>query len=135
MKKKESISSACNRCRTRKTKCSILVAPHSSSLDPHQPSKAPVCRFCHERGLTCEWDLLAGVTTNEDLRHKVRETTRQLDDMSVLVNAMQFGSDQMSSLLLAKLRVGVPVSNLAQSVRTGTADQYRIQLYHKSEYH
>ena len=94
-----------------------------------------MCRFCHERGLTCEWDLFAGVTTNQGLRHKVRETTRQLDDMSVLVNAMQSGSDQMSSLLLAKLRVGVPVSNLAQSVRTGTADQYGIQLYPKSEYH
>ena len=135
MKKKESISSACNRCRTRKTKCSILVDHHNTSLDPSQPSKSPVCRFCHERGLTCEWDLLAGVTTNEDLRQKVRETTRLLDDMQVLFNAMQCGSDQTSSLLLAKLRVGVPVSNLAQSVRTGTADQYGIPVYPKSEYH
>jgi hypothetical protein len=93
-----------------------------------------VCRFCHERGLTCEWDLLAGVTTNEDLRYKVRETTRRLDDMQVLFNAMQLGSDQTSSLLLAKLRVGVPVSDLAQSVRTGTADQYGISPYSNGEY-
>lgn len=93
-----------------------------------------MCRFCHERGLTCEWDILAGVTTNEDLRHKVRETTRQLDDMQVLFNAMQLGSDQVSSLLLAKLRIGVPVFDLAQSVRTGTADQYGSSRYPNSEY-
>jgi hypothetical protein len=128
------MSSACNRCRTRKTKCSILVADHGTSLDPSQSSKSPVCRFCHERGLTCEWDLLAGITTNEDLRHKVRETTRRLDDMQVLISAMQLGSDQTSSLLLAKLRVGVSISNLAQSVRTGTADHYGISPYPQSEY-
>ena len=93
-----------------------------------------MCRFCHERGLTCEWDLLAGVTTNEDLRHKVRETNRRLDDMQVVLSAMRSGSAQTSSLLLAKLRLGVPVSNLAQSVRTGNADQYGISLYPQNEY-
>jgi hypothetical protein len=102
---------------------------------PTLPTPGPVYRFCHERGLTCEWDLLASVTTNEDLRHRVRDTTQRLDDMQVLADAMQFGSDQTSSLLLAKLWVGVSVFNLAQSVRnvTGTADQYGISLYPESE--
>jgi hypothetical protein len=28
---------------------------------PTLPTPGPVYRFCHERGLTCEWDLLASV--------------------------------------------------------------------------
>jgi hypothetical protein len=45
--------------------------------------------------------------------------------MRVLIEALQFGSDQISTLILASLRLGVSVFDLAESIRTGTVDRYR----------
>lgn len=111
MRKRDPVLSACSRCRARKTKCS---------------GERPLCKFCHERGLICEWDTPVGLTKIEDLKKKLQDAENASENMRVLMEALQFGSTQVSTLLLAKLRLGVSVMDLAESIRNGTADQYGL---------
>ena len=52
------------------------------------------------------------MTRSEDLKSKVREATERGDRLDQLVDAMRQGSDQRSSELLARLRVGATVEDL-----------------------
>jgi hypothetical protein len=108
-KKKDPVFGACSRCRARKTKCS---------------GQRPVCSFCDKRNLNCEWEVL-GESTTSDLKRKFEDAVSRSEDMRVLIEALQFGSDQISTLILASLRLGVSVFDLAESIRTGTVDRYR----------
>jgi hypothetical protein len=85
-----------------------------------------VCQFCEERGLTCEWDIPGGLTRNEDLRRKLEEAERFCEEAQVLIKALRSESIETSTMLLAKLRLGVPLSDLAESVRTGTVDEHDL---------
>lgn len=116
-KKNMPLATACKRCRARKSRCE---------------GQPPVCRFCYERALTCEWDLLAGLN-NEELRLRVQEATRHLEDARILIKAMQSGSAYVSSLLLARLRHGVSVFDLADSIRDGTVGECTIPQFIKGE--
>jgi len=85
-----------------------------------------VCQFCKERGLTCDWDIPGGLTRNEDLRHKLGEAERLCEGAQVLIRALRSESIETSTMLLAKLRLGVSLSDLAESVRTGTVDEHDL---------
>lgn len=85
-----------------------------------------MCQFCEERGLTCEWDIPGGLTRNEDLRRKLEEAERFCEEAQVLIKALRSESIETSTMLLAKLRLGVPLSDLAESVRTGTVDEHDL---------
>jgi len=76
--------------------------------------------------LTCEWDLPCGLTRNEDLRRKLEEAERFCEDAQVVIQALRSDSIETSTMLLTKLRLGVPLSDLAESARTGTVDDYDI---------
>jgi hypothetical protein len=52
------------------------------------------------------------MTRSEDLKSKVREATERGDRLDQLVDAMRQGTDQQSSELLARLRVGATVEDL-----------------------
>lgn len=52
------------------------------------------------------------MTRTEDLKSKVREATERGDRLDQLVGAMRRGTDQESSELLARLRVGATVDDL-----------------------
>jgi hypothetical protein len=52
------------------------------------------------------------MTRSEDLKSKVREATERGDRLEQLVDAMRQGTDQQSSELLARLRVGATVEDL-----------------------
>jgi hypothetical protein len=108
-KKKDRVFGACSQCRGRKTKCS---------------GQRPVCSFCHKRNLTCEWEVLGESTNTSNLKRKFEDAVSHSEDMRVLIEALQFASDQNSTLLLASLRLGVSVFDLAESIRTGTIDRY-----------
>lgn len=115
-KKAEPVKSACVQCQKRKTKCS---------------GERPVCRFCSDRKLECSWDVGDGVTRAADLKQKLLEARQgsdgfqqQLlearqgsDDLDALMCAMRSESDEISTMLLAKLRMGASVEDLATSVR------------------
>ena len=76
--------------------------------------------------MTCEWDLPCGLTRNEDLRRKLEEAERFCEDVQVVIQALRSDSIETSTMLLTKLRLGVPLSDLAESARTGTVDEYDI---------
>jgi hypothetical protein len=52
------------------------------------------------------------MTRSQDLKLKVREATERGDKLDQLVEAMRHGTDQKSSELLARLRVGATVDDL-----------------------
>nr|OQO28233.1 hypothetical protein B0A51_05383 [Rachicladosporium sp. CCFEE 5018] len=129
-KKAEPVKSACAQCQKRKTKCS---------------GDRPICRFCHDRGLECSWDIGDGMTRTADLKQKLQvatgrgeklkrllsdEATRgaavrqkleaaeeRQEDLSRLMEAMRSSTDQVSTMLLARLRLGEPIEDLIESVR------------------
>lgn len=105
-KKAEPVKSACARCQKRKTKCS---------------GKRPVCRSCSDRALECFWDTDDGLTRNADLKRKIEEANRRFDDLNGLVDAMRSGSDQTSSMLLVKLRIGDSLEQLLLKIRLGVS--------------
>lgn len=86
-----------------------------------------MCSLCEERGLTCEWDLPTAQKI-EDLVRRLEEAERSLQEAHVLIEALQLGSNQKSTMLLAKLRMGISFSDLAESIRTGTVDQDNFSL-------
>lgn len=81
-----------------------------------------MCSLCEERGLTCEWELPTAQKI-EDLIRRLEDAERSLQEAHVLIEALQFGSNQKSTMLLAKLRMGISSYDLAESIRTGTVDQ------------
>jgi hypothetical protein len=100
-KKAEPVKSACVQCQKRKTKCS---------------GQRPVCRFCSDRNLECSWDIGDGLTRTADLKRKLQEANGRSDDLGALVDAMRSGTDQTSSMLLARLRIGDSLSELLSNI-------------------
>lgn len=62
--------------------------------------------------MECSYEVADGMTRTEDLKSKVREATERGDRLDQLVGAMRRGTDQESSELLARLRVGATVDDL-----------------------
>jgi hypothetical protein len=102
-KKAEPVKSACVQCQKRKTKCS---------------GQRPVCRFCSDRNLECSWDIGDGLTRTADLKRKLQEATGRSGDLDTLVDAMRYGTDEVSTMLLARLRLGESIEDLVTALRT-----------------
>jgi hypothetical protein len=105
-KKAEPVKSACVQCQKRKTKCS---------------GQRPVCRFCSDRNLECSWDIGDGLTRTADLKRKLQEATGRSEDLDTLVDAMRYGTDEVSTMLLARLRLGEPIEDLVTALRTDSS--------------
>lgn len=105
-KKSEPVKSACGQCQKRKTKCS---------------GQRPVCGFCHERGLECSWEIGDGLTRNADLRQRLAEANEHAVDVDMLVHHMRTNTDAVATTLLAKLRLGDSIRDLATGIREGTS--------------
>jgi hypothetical protein len=100
-KKSEPVKSACFQCQKRKTKCS-----------GHRPS----CRPCSNRDIGCSWDIDDGLTRTAGLKKQLREAVGRSEDLSALVEAMRRGTDETSSMLLAKLRIGMSLNDLITGI-------------------
>jgi hypothetical protein len=94
--------SACNQCQKRKTKCS---------------DERPVCRSCSDRDLACSWTTISGLTRTADLKKKVYEAAGRSDDLDTFLDTIRRGTDQVSSMLLAKLRCGMSLRDLLLEIR------------------
>lgn len=77
-----------------------------------------MCQSCFAGGRICSWDTPDGSTRDQYLKARFANVMRQLDDLRVLVNAMRDDTDEQSTMLLAKLRLGFTVETLAQSIRS-----------------
>jgi hypothetical protein len=100
-RKSEPVKSACMQCQKRKTKCS-----------GHRPS----CRSCSDRGIGCSWDIDDGLTRTAGLKKQLREAVGRSEDLCALVDAMRRGTDEVSSMLLAKLRIGTSLDHLLAGI-------------------
>jgi hypothetical protein len=107
-KKAEPVKSACVQCQKRKTKCS---------------GQRPVCQFCSDRNLECSWDIGDGLTRTADLKRKLIEANGRSEDLSQLVDAMRSGTDQTSSMLLARLRIGDSLDELLSNIRLDSSPE------------
>jgi hypothetical protein len=107
-KKSEPVKSACGQCQKRKTKCS---------------GQRPTCGFCSERGLECSWEIGDGLTRNADLRQRLADANEHAIDINMLVQDMRTNTDEIATTLLAKLRLGDSVQDLASGIRAGTSMQ------------
>lgn len=105
-KKSEPVKSACAQCQKRKTKCS---------------GRRPTCGFCSDRGLDCSWEIGDGLTRNADLKQRLAEADMRSADINVLVNDMRNNTDEIATTLLAKLRLGDTIKDLATGIRAGTS--------------
>ena len=95
--------SACNQCQKRKTKCS---------------DERPVCRFCSDRDLECSWNTVNGLTRTADLKKKVYEAAGRSDDLGTFLDTMRHSTDQVSSMLLVKLRCGMSLKDLLLAIHS-----------------
>jgi hypothetical protein len=100
-RKSKPVRSACAQCRRMKTKCS---------------GNRPSCRLCSNRGSGCSWDVDNGLTRTAGLKKQLREAVRRSNDLHELVDAMRGGTDEVSSMLLAKLRIGVSLESLLTGI-------------------
>jgi len=105
-KKSEPVKSACGQCQKRKTKCS---------------GQRPVCEFCRDRGLECSWEIGDGLTRNADLRQRLADANEHAIDINTLVHDMRTNTDAVATTLLAKLRLGDSIQDLATGIRDGTS--------------
>ena len=62
--------------------------------------------------MVCSYEVADGMTRSEDLKSKAREATERGNRLDQLVDAMRQGTDQQSSELLARLRVGATIEDL-----------------------
>ena len=105
-KKSEPVKSACGQCQKRKTKCS---------------GQRPICGFCSDRGLECSWEIGDGLTRNADLRRRLSDANANAVDINMLVHDMRTNTDAVATTLLAKLRLGDSIQDLATGIRDGTS--------------
>jgi hypothetical protein len=88
---------ACSECRRRKQRCS---------------GEHPSCQFCDHRELTCSYEVADGLTRSEDLKRRAREATCRADNLEKIFKAMQSGTSEDSTMLLAQMRLGTPIEQL-----------------------
>lgn len=103
-KRTKQLKSACTQCQKGKKKCS---------------GHRPVCMSCNKRSLECIWDVTDGTTKNADRKRKLIETKAKNEALDQLVERMRSGTDEQSTMLLAKLRFGSSVDDLLQSRHSG----------------
>ena len=82
-----------------------------------------MCGFCRERGLDCSWEIGDGLTRNADLRQRLAEANEHAIDINTLVHDMRTNTDAVATTLLAKLRLGDSIQDLATGIRDGTSMQ------------
>lgn len=64
---------------------------------------------------------VAGNTPVKDLTRRLEEADMRAEDVHLVVETLRSGSDQTSIMLLARLRMGLSVGDLAQSIRAEAA--------------
>lgn len=100
------VRSACKQCHQRKAKCS---------------GERPTCRSCRDRSQKCEWHVEEGVTRMEDLKRKLKLVIERTQTLNRLTDAMRSGSDDESSMLLARLRVGHSIEDIVKSIQVDSS--------------
>ncbi|KAF2123537.1 hypothetical protein P153DRAFT_380035 [Dothidotthia symphoricarpi CBS 119687] len=101
-KRRRAVAVACIPCRNGKSKCD---------------GTRPVCTRCRDGNLHCHFDVPEGVSRAERMKILKRDgMSGRAEDMERIVNALRSGTDMQASTLLARLRLGERVENIATSL-------------------
>lgn len=68
--------------------------------------------------IECFWDARDGLTRTQDLKAKLADVLRRVDEFELVIYAMRNGTDEGSTMLLAQLRLGAEVEALAEIIRS-----------------
>ncbi|KAH9876439.1 hypothetical protein J1614_003570 [Plenodomus biglobosus] len=101
-KRRQAIAVACIPCRTGKAKCDGL---------------RPRCNRCRDNDVVCQYDVAEGVSRAERMKLLKRDSmSGKVDELERIVNFLRSGSDLQASTVLARLRLGERVEEVAKSL-------------------
>ncbi|KAF2104309.1 hypothetical protein NA57DRAFT_70521 [Rhizodiscina lignyota] len=100
-RRREQVSSACDRCQKRRIKC-----------DGFRPS----CQSCTSRNVECSYSVPAGISRNQNLKTQVQELSKHVDVLELFVDILAQGTDFEASAALSRLRVGHSVPEVIGSM-------------------
>lgn len=66
----------------------------------------PTCSYCHRRNLECQYDVRIGSSRRAELEQKLNEATSRSWELGIILHALRTGTDEESTMLLARLRMG-----------------------------
>ncbi|KAK4641185.1 hypothetical protein QC761_610110 [Podospora bellae-mahoneyi] len=98
--------SPCINCRERRRKCD---------------GKRPTCTECLRRDAVCVYDRPEGATRVDQLKAENNALTSQVSRLERVVDGLRLSTDQDAALLLARLRLGDTVDQLAHAVASASA--------------
>lgn len=78
---------------------------------------------CSNKGLRCLWDKWDGLYNTFDFKRKLQESVSQLGGQEALIEVLRSGTDHMSTLLLAKLRLGVATDELVRWIKLDSSHE------------
>lgn len=82
----------------------------------------PICNRCRENDITCQYDVPEGVSRAERMKLLKRESTSgRIEELERVMSALRTGSDIEASTLLARLRLGERVDEIAKSLAPAMA--------------
>lgn len=73
----------------------------------------PECARCQASGVKCIYDIAEGITKMQNIQQKLDSKTGDLDRAMAVLCRLQQGTDEEASEVLARLRLGESVENLA----------------------
>lgn len=100
--RRDRIVSACDECRTRKTKCN---------------GERPICSECVKRSSTCYYAARLTETQGQALKRKHDELQRQNDAYAELFNLIKTGPDNESYELLRRIKMGDGIENVLRHIK------------------
>lgn len=78
-----------------------------------------MCSRCEKDDADCVFDVGDGMTRMQGLQQQLEQRTEDHDRLMVLMNALQHSSDDIATLLLARLRIGESIDELISSIESG----------------
>ncbi|KAH8711893.1 hypothetical protein GQ44DRAFT_730955 [Phaeosphaeriaceae sp. PMI808] len=105
-KRRQAIAIACVQCRNGKVKCDGM---------------RPQCTRCGELHQPCQYDVPEGVTRSERMKLLRRESViNRAEELEHVIRALRTGSDEQASAILARLRIGDQVHEVAKELSPTT---------------
>ncbi|KAH7069644.1 hypothetical protein BKA63DRAFT_579756 [Paraphoma chrysanthemicola] len=101
-KRRQAVAVACVQCRTGKAKCD---------------GTRPRCLRCKDNDYPCQYDVAEGVSRAERMKLLRRDSmSSKVEEMERVLKALRSGSDEQASIILARLRLGERLEEVAKGL-------------------
>ncbi|KAF2027123.1 hypothetical protein EK21DRAFT_72682 [Setomelanomma holmii] len=110
-KRRQAVAVACVQCRTGKAKCD---------------GTRPRCIRCKDNDYPCQYDVAEGVSRAERMKLLRRDSmSSKVEEMERVLKALRSGSDEQASNILARLRLGERLEEVAKGLPSATSTSTR----------